>query len=201
MCARSGGAAISGPRRSHGARRGRTRARPPRAQRAFALLSARVTGGPEHLADACPGNHRGAVGVEHDRVARVDHAAADHDRPADRARVGLRSAADPDPARPDRQADRGELLDVSNGGVDEQRGSAAPTAACVARSSPTRATGAGSGIVRTTTSPGSISAITACAVKLSSWPQRTVRAGPAAREPATTCTSSWSTSPTRPAAS
>ena len=38
----------------------------------------------------------------------------------------------------------------------------------------------------TSTSPGRASAIAACTIRLSSWPQRTVRAGPAAREPGTT---------------
>ena len=64
---------------------------------------------------------------------------------------------------------------------------AAPWAwAWVASRSPTSATGRGSGIVSTSTSPGCTSAIAACTIRLSSWPQRTVRAGPATREPGTT---------------
>ena len=73
--------------------------------------------------------------------------------------------------------------------------------ACVASSSPTSATGADSGIVSTSTSPGHASATAACTMRLSSWPQRTVRAGPAAREPGTTWTRGTSTTGDRPAAS
>jgi hypothetical protein len=51
----------------------------------------------------------------------VDDGAADLHRLADRADGVLRGAADPDPARPDRQTHRRELLRVADGGVDEQR--------------------------------------------------------------------------------
>ena len=73
--------------------------------------------------------------------------------------------------------------------------------AWVARRSPTSATGLGSGMVSTSTSPGSASATPAWTIRLSSWPQRTVRAGPAAREPGITWTRSASTTCERPAAS
>ena len=76
---------------------------------------------------------------------------------------------------------------------------AAPrTCACVASRSPIRATGAGSGIDKTSTSPGCSAAIAAWTIRLSSWPQRAIRAGPQAREPGTSCRSSTSTSPCRP---
>ena len=73
--------------------------------------------------------------------------------------------------------------------------------ACVASRSPTSATGAGSGIVSTSTSPGSASATAACTMRLSSWPQRTVRAGPATREPGRIWINGTSTTGARPAAS
>ena len=71
---------------------------------------------------------------------------------------------------------------------------AAPWAlAWVASRSPTSATGRGSGIVRTSTSPGCTAAIAAWTIRLSSWPQRTVRAGPATRVPGSTWIRSAST--------
>jgi hypothetical protein len=59
----------------------------------------------------------------------------------------------------------------------------------------------GSGIVSTSTSPASSCAIAAWTMRLSSCPQRTVRAGPAARDPATIWMKSASTHPRRPPAS
>ena len=66
-------------------------------------------------------DHRGAVGVEHDRVAGRDPRAADGHRLVDRAGRVLGRAADADPARPHRQAELDELLDVAHRAVDEQR--------------------------------------------------------------------------------
>ncbi len=73
--------------------------------------------------------------------------------------------------------------------------------ACVASSSPISATGSGSGIVKTRTSPGWTCSSTACTIKLSPWPQRTVRAGPTTLLPGMSCTRGISMSPVRPAAS
>ena len=78
---------------------------------------------------------------------------------------------------------------------------ASRTAAWVASRSPSNATGAGSGIVSTSTSPGWTEPMTACTIRLSSWPQRAIRAGPHARAPGGNCRNSASTSPWRPAAS
>ena len=64
---------------------------------------------------------RGAVGVEHHDVAGGDPLPADRDRLVERARRVLRGAADADPARPDRQPELGEILDVAHRAVDEQR--------------------------------------------------------------------------------
>ena len=123
------------------------------------------------------------------------------DRHVDRAGDVLGRAADADPARPDRagpsrRAPRRRA---------RRRRRAAPRRRCacawVASRSPTSATGAGSGIVSTSTSPGCSVAIAAWTIRLSSWPQRTVRAGPAAREPGTIRCRSRSTRPSRPAAS
>jgi hypothetical protein len=71
---------------------------------------------------------------------------------------------------------------------------AAPrTFACVASRSPISVCGRASGMVRTSTSPGWSPAIAACTMRLSCWPQTTVRAGPAARLPGTTRMKSAST--------
>src|SRR5581483_2183499 len=53
----------------------------------------------ECLLEAVRRDDRGAVGVEHDRVAGTDGAAADLHGLADRPDLALRRAADPDPAR------------------------------------------------------------------------------------------------------
>jgi hypothetical protein len=68
-------------------------------------------------------------------------------------------------------------------------------------SSPTAPNGAGSGMVITNTSPGRTEAKASCTARLSPWPHRTVRAGPAARLPGITCLRSTSTIPSPPAAS
>ncbi len=73
--------------------------------------------------------------------------------------------------------------------------------ACVASNSPTNAYGAGAGLVSTRTSPARACAINACTIVLSCGAQTAIRAGPATREPGTTCVSGTSTIPTRPAAS
>ena len=162
--------------------------------------SARARAALEHLGDALALDHDHAVRVEHDGVALPDRRAADLDRLADRARRlacrrRARGRSAPRSAARARAAPRRR-------GPQRRRGrrDAAPRA-CVASSSPTRATGAGSGIVSTSTSPGSASAIAACTIRLSPWPQRTVRAGPAAREPGMIWTSGRSTTALRAAAS
>jgi len=73
--------------------------------------------------------------------------------------------------------------------------------AWVASRSPRRATGSGRGIATTRTSPGRARPRAACTIRLSPWPQRTVRAGPATREPGITWVSSTSISPRWPEAS
>ena len=73
--------------------------------------------------------------------------------------------------------------------------------ACVASNSPTNATGAGSALVSTRTSPGRACATSACTIVLSPGAQSAVRAGPATRDPGTTRVSGRSTIPVRPAAS
>ena len=141
----------------------------------------------EHLVDARPRDHGRAVGVEDDDVARADRRSR-RPRPARRSspRLRLRRAADAHPARPDRQAELAQLLDVAHRrrrrGAPRRRAPSPAWRAARRRARPAR----GSGIVSTRTSPGSIAAITACTIRLSSCPQRTVRAGPAAREPGTT---------------
>src|SRR4051794_5237607 len=76
---------------------------------------------------------------------------------------------------------------------------AAPRArACVASSPPNTAYGPGSGIVSTSTSPGCSDAIAAWTMRLSPFAHRTVRAGPAAREPGTIWCRSRSTNSPRP---
>ena len=113
------------------------------------------------------------------------------DLPAPRTRIQRAHTGSPARAAPRRRARR--------------RPPAAPTAprsrAWVASRSPISATGSGSGIVSTSTSPGSARAIAACTIRLSPCPQRTVRAGPHAREPGISCSRSRSTSPRRPDAS
>ena len=103
-------------------RRGRRRARRPgacaRLTRSRSLALAR---GLEHLVDALVLDDRDAVGVEHEHVALADRRAADRHRLADRARDVLGRALHADPARPDRQAQLGQLLDVADRGVDQDR--------------------------------------------------------------------------------
>ena len=189
-------------RRARAGRRGHRRARLPRASRASRARArhARVPLASTSV-DALPLDDDGPVRVEHDDVALPDRRASDLNGLADRAGNALLRAGDAHVARPDRQAHLAQLLDVAHGCVDEDRGDAAPLRlrrrAARRRAPP----GAGSGIVSTSTSPGSASATAACTMRLSSWPQRTVRAGPAAREPGRIWINGRSTTGARPAAS
>ena len=79
----------------------------------------------QHLVDALLLDDDRAVRVEDDDVALADRAPADLDGLADRARDALLRAAHAHVARPDRQPELAELLEVAYGGVDEQRGDAA----------------------------------------------------------------------------
>ena len=119
------------------------------------------------------------------------------------ARRLLVGAAHAHPARPDRQAELAQLLDVAHGRVDEQRRHAAALRLRGEQVADERRPAAARGIVSTSTSPGSASATAACTIRLSSWPQRTVRAGPADPEPGTIWISEVDTveQPLRPVAS
>ena len=147
---------------------GRRTARPRRsaraspASRALALERER-----QHLVDARGGQRHRAVAVQHDEVARA-RSPRRRRRPARRAPdVALRRALRAHPARPDRQADRRELVEVA----DRRRRRGTPrrpaSCACVASSSPMNAIGAGSVLVSTSTSPGCAWAISACTIVLS----------------------------------
>ena len=107
----------------------------------------------EHVADTLLLDHDRTVRVEHDEIARTDDGAADLDRLVEDADDTLLGSSGSDPPRPDRQTELAELLESR---IAASTSSAAtPRAfACVASRSPTRATGSGSGSVRTRTSPG-----------------------------------------------
>ena len=167
-----------------------------------ALLLARASSEASSTSSARSALHdRDAVGVEHDARRRGGSSRPPTVTGSPSAPTRPWSRRGPHPARPDRQAHLDQLLDVAHRGVDQHaRRRRAPWPAWPA-GRPRSATGAGSGIVSTSTSPGSSSAIAACTIRLSSWPQRTVRAGPATREPGTTWIRSTSTRPRRPAAS
>ena len=104
-------------------------------------------------------DHR-TVGVEDDDVSLANVRSGHLDGLADHARHALLRPGHAHVARPDRKPELAELLEVAHRRIHEQRGDAA-TFACVARSSPTSATGLGSGIVSTSTSPGAASATAA----------------------------------------
>ena len=159
-----------------------------------------LAGRRQHLVDALALDDDRAVRVEHDDVALTDRRAADLDRLADRARDPLLRPPHADVARPDRETELAELLDVADGGIHEDRRHATALRLRREEISDER-DGAGSGIVSTRTSPGCASATAACTMRLSFWLQRTVRAGPAAREPGTIWISGTSTTAARPAAS
>ena len=188
-------------RRAAADRRGRTRARRPRASRASRARAPRARGPPSAPRRPAPARRRPRR-PRRARRRRPDGSSRPPTSTGSPIDAGTRFSAPlhANVARPDRQPELAELLDVAHRGVHEQRGDAA-TFACVASSSPTSATGPGSGIVSTSTSPGSASATAAWTMRLSSWPQRTVRAGPAAREPGTTWISGTSTTERAPAAS
>ena len=129
----------------------------------------------QDLVDPLPLDDDRAVRVEHDDVALPDPCAADLDGLTDAPGTRF-SAPLTERTAPRSAARRLAAPGVAHRSVHQQRGTPA-TFACVASSSPTSATGLGSGIVRTTTSPGTASATAAWTIRLSSLPQRTVRAG------------------------
>ena len=143
------------PRRRRAARRARRRARPPGASRAWrASLASRAQRRLEHLLGALGGDHGGAVGVEHDEVAGPDLRAADDAR----ARRARRRSSLVAPRERIQRAHTGRPISASSSlsrTAASTRTAAAPrTCAWVASRSPSSATGAGSGIVSTSTSPG-----------------------------------------------
>ena len=81
--------------------------------------------GCDHLLDPLLLDDDDAVRVQHDRVTLPDRRAANLDGLADRARHLLLGPAHADVARPDRQPELLQLLDVTNRGVDEDRSDAA----------------------------------------------------------------------------
>jgi hypothetical protein len=85
------------------------------------LVALALQGRGQHLLRALALDDRDAVAVQHDDVALADRRAAHDDRLADRPRDGLAGAAHAYPARPDRQAQLGQLVAVSHGRVDEHR--------------------------------------------------------------------------------
>ena len=103
-------------------------------------------------------------------------------------------------ARPDRETELTQLVDIADGSIHEDRRHATALGLCREEISD-EGDRAGSGMVSTRTSPGCASATAACTMRLSFWLQRTVRAGPAAREPGTIWISGTSTTAARPAAS
>ena len=168
-------------------RRGRTTAPAGQLLALDALALGALARRVEHLLEAARLDDRDAVGVEHDDVARGG--SWPRRRPPARRSCPPRpcGAAHANPARPDRQPELGQLLDVAHRGVDEDRGGAL-------RLSP--ASRAGRRQARPAAAPASSAraprparprAIAACTIRLSSCPHITVRAGPAARDPGTTC--------------
>ena len=153
-----------------------------RALLALALLA--LEGRREHLLDPLLLDDDRAVRVEHDDVALADRARR-RPRPDSPIAPGTRFSAPlhADVARPDRQPELTELLEVADGGVHQERRDARDLrlrreeladerdgrwARASSARGPRRA---------------AASATAAWTIRLSSWPQRTVRAGPAAREP------------------
>ena len=90
-----------------------------RALRGLARLALVARG--DDLVHARRRHDRDAVHVEHDRVAGIDRDPADLDRRVELADGVLVGAAHAHPARPDRQPELAQVLDVAHGRVDQHR--------------------------------------------------------------------------------
>lgn len=88
------------------------------------LAGGPLSRGGEYFVDAFRCDHDGPVGVEHHNVAAPDLCAADDDRDVELADVVLRGAAGAHEPSPHGKAEPLQILEVTNGTVDEQRGDA-----------------------------------------------------------------------------
>ena len=143
----------------------------------------------------------GTVAVQDDQIAGPDLGAADHDGHVELAHFALRRSLRPHVARPDREPELCQLVEIADRAVHQHPRNAAHLRLRreqLADERDRRRLGARQRRARRRALAW---ATAACTIVLSPGTQRAMRAGPATREPGTTWVSSRSTIPVRPAAS
>ena len=89
-----------------------------------------IAGRCQHLLDALALDDDRSVRVQDDDVTLTDRRAGDLDRLADRARGMLLRPSDADVARPDRETELTQLLDIADGTIHEDRRHATALGLC-----------------------------------------------------------------------